>query len=70
MLARDRRATPGHSPASVEAVDLVRSLGADRSIGAAIGVGAAGFVDADRSRVVFAPHLAGRDEPLRDALQG
>ncbi|WP_298885388.1 ROK family glucokinase [uncultured Serinicoccus sp.] len=33
-----------------------------------VGVGAAGFVDADRGRVVFAPHLSWRDEPLRDTL--
>jgi len=70
VLDRDRRVTPGDSAASVEAaiVDLVRSLGTDRHIGA-VGVGAAGFVDEHRSRVVFAPHLAWRDEPLRDALQ-
>ncbi|NYI03288.1 ROK family glucokinase [Allostreptomyces psammosilenae] len=34
----------------------------------AVGVGAAGFVDAERSTVLFAPHLAWRREPLRDAL--
>ena len=31
---------------------------------AAVGIGAAGFVDADRATVVFAPHLSWRDEPL------
>lgn len=34
----------------------------------AVGVGAAGFVDAGRSTVMFAPNLAWRDEPLRDAV--
>lgn len=34
----------------------------------AIGIGAAGFVAADRATVVFAPHLSWRDEPLRDRL--
>ncbi len=34
----------------------------------AVGIGAAGWVDADRSRVLFAPHLSWRDEPLRDRL--
>jgi glucokinase len=32
---------------------------------AAVGIGAAGFVDASRSTVMFSPHLAWRDEPLR-----
>jgi glucokinase len=36
----------------------------------AIGVGAAGFVDAQRSTVLFAPNLAWRDEPLRTAIEG
>jgi glucokinase len=30
-----------------------------------VGIGAAGFVDAERSTVLFAPHLPWRDEPLR-----
>ncbi|MGH3412777.1 MAG: ROK family protein [Marmoricola sp.] len=34
----------------------------------AVGVGAAGFVDASRQRVVFAPHLSWRDEPLAARL--
>jgi glucokinase len=34
----------------------------------AVGIGAAGFVDADRARVLFAPHLAWRNEPLRDRV--
>ena len=35
----------------------------------AIGIGAAGFVGADRSTVVFAPHLSWRNEPLRENLR-
>ncbi|MGB3828122.1 MAG: ROK family protein, partial [Ornithinimicrobium sp.] len=34
-----------------------------------IGVGAAGFVDAERSTVRFAPHLSWRNEPLAARLQ-
>ena len=34
----------------------------------AVGVAAAGFVDAPGARVRFAPHLSWRDEPLRDRL--
>ncbi len=37
---------------------------------AAVGIGAAGLVDAGRSTVMFSPHLAWRDEPLRDAVMG
>ncbi|MGH3828662.1 MAG: ROK family protein, partial [Pseudonocardiaceae bacterium] len=35
----------------------------------AVGIGAAGFIDASRSTVMFAPNLAWRDEPLRASLQ-
>ena len=34
----------------------------------AVGIGAAGFVDATRSQVLFAPHLSWRNEPLREAV--
>ena len=48
-------------------VDLVLRL-ADRHDVHAVGVGAAGWVDAERSTVLFAPHLNWRNEPLRQAL--
>lgn len=48
--------------------DLVLSLG-DRHEVHAVGIAAAGFVDESRASVVFAPHLAWRNEPLRDALR-
>lgn len=35
----------------------------------AVGIGAAGFVAADRATVTFAPHLSWRQEPLGEALQ-
>src|SRR3712207_5919235 len=44
--------------------DVVRELQASHEV-EAVGIGAAGFVDAARSTVVFAPNLAWRDEPLR-----
>ena len=34
----------------------------------AVGIGAAGWIDADRSTVLYAPNLAWRDEPLRDEI--
>ncbi len=71
VLARERRETPGHSAAAVEetVVELVAGLRQEHEV-AAVGIGAAGFVDADRSRVMFSPHLAWRDEPVRDAVRG
>jgi glucokinase len=70
VIARARRPTPSRDPRAVErtiaeVVDELRRLG--RPI-AAVGIGAAGFVDADRARVLFAPHLAWRNEPLRDGV--
>jgi glucokinase len=67
VIARARRLTPSRDPDAVEAtiVDVVGELRAGRDI-VAVGIGAAGFVDAGRARVMFAPHLAWRDEPLRD----
>ncbi len=69
VLATEQRATPGRSVAAVEdtVVDLVTSLGRRYNV-AAVGIGAAGFVDASRSVVTFSPHLAWRDEPLRAAV--
>ncbi len=71
VLARDRRATPGHSAAAVEdlVVEIVEGFARDHDV-AAVGIGAAGFVDATRSSVLFSPHLAWRDEPVRDAVMG
>ncbi|KRE40194.1 ROK family glucokinase [Knoellia sp. Soil729] len=72
ILARARRDTPHRSkrPRVVEdtIVDVVEELRAQHADVAAVGIGAAGFVAADRATVVFAPHLSWRDEPLRDAL--
>jgi glucokinase len=69
VLDRQRRPTPGHSVAEVEdtIVELVHGFAESYDV-AAVGVGAAGFVDVTRSVVMFSPHLAWRDEPLRDAL--
>ena len=74
VVARARRDTPHRStsPAVVEdtIVDVVAELidGAGDDV-VAVGIGAAGFVAADRATVVFAPHLSWRDEPLEANLQ-
>lgn len=71
VLERLRTETPdkSKSPKVIEdtITELVLDL-SDRHDVHAVGVGAAGWVDADRSRVLFAPHLAWRNEPLREAL--
>lgn len=69
VLARARRLTPSRDPRAVEdtIVDVVQELRGRYEVGA-VGIGAAGFVDADRSHVLFAPHLAWRNEPLRAAV--
>jgi glucokinase len=72
---RARRDTPhrSKSPSVVEGtiVEVVAELieVARPAAIAAVGIGAAGFVAADRATVVFAPHLSWRHEPLREALQ-
>lgn len=70
VLAKTRRPTPSQSPDDVERTiaDLVAELRQDHDV-QAVGIGAAGFVDAERATVLFAPNLAWRDEPLRDAVQ-
>ncbi len=71
ILEQLRTETPdkSKSPKVVEdtIVELVLDL-SERHDVHAVGIGAAGWVDADRSRVLFAPHLSWRDEPLRDRL--
>jgi glucokinase len=72
---RARRDTPDRSksPSVVEGtiIEVVAELMqiAGPAAVAAVGIGAAGFVAADRATVVFAPHLSWRHEPLREALQ-
>jgi glucokinase len=71
VVERLRAETPDRSksPKVVEdiIVELVLDL-ADRHDVHAVGIGAAGFVDAERARVLFAPHLSWRNEPLQEAL--
>jgi len=71
VLATAQRDTPSDDPRRTEdvIVELVRELAASHDA-EAVGVGAAGFVDAERSTVLFAPNLAWRDEPLRAGIEG
>jgi glucokinase len=74
VLRRLVRATPGHHASAVESavVDLVRELAAaDGGVAGEVpgGVGAAGWMDPATGTVLFSPHLAWRNEPLRDRLE-
>ena len=70
ILAEARRATPGSDPRAVERVivELVEELGRGHRIWS-VGIGAAGWMDLDGGTVLFSPHLAWRNEPLRANLQ-
>ncbi|MDO5661625.1 MAG: ROK family protein [Brachybacterium sp.] len=60
-----QRPTPAREPEALESAvaDAVRELRRSHDV-RAVGIGAAGFVAADRRTVVFAANLAWRDRPL------
>lgn len=67
VRVRVRRDTPADDVAKTRdvIVEVVSELAAEYEV-AAVGIGAAGWIDANRSTVLFAPNIAWRDEPLRD----
>ncbi|GAB3941630.1 hypothetical protein GCM10027614_27310 [Micromonospora vulcania] len=67
VLVQARRDTPADDVGKTRDViiELVGELAAGRTI-ESVGIGAAGWIDASRSTVLFAPNLAWRDEPLRE----
>lgn len=69
LLARTHGDTPAEDAGRTlrVIVDVVRELSAAHPV-AAVGIGAAGWIDADRSTVRYAPNLAWRDEPLRESV--
>ncbi|MEU6024450.1 ROK family glucokinase [Micromonospora sp. NPDC048871] len=66
VLVQTRRDTPADDVGKTRDViiELVAELATGHDI-QAVGIGAAGWIDASRSTVLFAPNLAWRDEPLR-----
>jgi glucokinase len=70
VLEQARRETPAEDTKETleRIVDVIEELSAKHDV-EAVGIGAAGWIDADRSRVLYAPNLAWRDEPLRDEIQ-
>ncbi|HTS97190.1 MAG TPA: ROK family glucokinase [Streptosporangiaceae bacterium] len=70
IIEKLRRDTPATSPAQTARVISEAALQLlDRHLADAVGIGAAGFVDGIRSSVLFAPHLAWRDEPLQSRIE-
>jgi glucokinase len=71
ILDTARRATPGRSVSATEdAISAVVDELADRHGGpiVGVGVGAAGWFDRTGDTVLFSPHLAWRNQPLRKEL--
>jgi glucokinase len=69
LLATARRQTSAADPEAIEreVADVVAELRRGHDIDA-VGVAAAGFIEARTGVVLFAPNVAWRDEPLRDDL--
>lgn len=69
VLEQVRRPTPGHDVDETEdaITEVVGELASRHEI-VAVGIGAAGWIAADHATVLFSPHLAWRNEPLREAL--
>jgi glucokinase len=70
VLATERRATPDDDARQTAVViaDVVADLLAAHPGVEAVGVGAAGWIDAERSTVLFAPNVGWHNEPLRDRI--
>jgi len=66
VLARIRRRTPSSDPEHIVdvIVEIVRQLRTAHDA-VPVGIGAAGYIDVDRSTVLFAPNLVWRNTPLR-----
>ena len=69
IIDTERRSTPSRDAPETERViaEVVQVLAARHEV-VAVGIGAAGWIANDRATVLFSPHLAWRNEPLRDAL--
>lgn len=70
VVARTRRETQPSRPDEIvgAVADGIAELRRDHEV-VAVGVAAAGYIDAARSTVMFAPNLAWRDNPLRAQVE-
>ncbi|MET8544868.1 ROK family glucokinase [Kitasatospora sp. NPDC004799] len=70
ILARTRVPTPADPQWAVDAIaQAVRELKDQHPGVEAVGVGAPGFVDSNRSTVIFAPNIDWENEPLRGRVE-
>lgn len=71
IASRLVRPTPSTSPEAVEdaIVEVVQTLSRQHHV-VSVGIGAAGWVDTEQALVRFSPHLAWRNEPLKQRLEG
>ncbi|MFD8703304.1 ROK family glucokinase [Kitasatospora sp. NPDC059648] len=70
ILARTRVPTPADPQWAVDAIaQAVRELKEQHPDVTAVGVGAPGFVDSNRSTVIFAPNIDWENEPLRGRIE-
>jgi glucokinase len=61
--------TPEDSDKTADAIaEAVRKVRGDHEVGA-VGLGAAGFIDADRATVLFAPNVSWVNEPLKARIE-
>jgi glucokinase len=68
IVASARASTPGTVGRTEDVVaGLVDGLRAEHEV-TAVGLAVAGFISADRSKVMFAPHLAWRDDPVPERM--
>ncbi len=69
VLVQTRRDTPADDPPETVAriAEVIKELSAAHQIDG-VGIGAAAWIDADRSTVLYAPNLAWRNLALRDKL--
>lgn len=65
-----RRNTPVDDPGEVIAntIDVIRELVKTHEV-SAVGIGAAGWMNSERTTVLFAPNLPWRDEPLLERIE-
>jgi glucokinase len=69
MLDSCKVPTPENSDQTADAIaEAVRKVRGDYEI-AAVGLGAAGFIDADRATVLFAPNVSWVNEPLKTRIE-
>lgn len=70
IIASLREPTPASDTTRTAEViaDVIKRLSASHEV-EAVGIGAAGFVDAARATVLFAPNLAWRNEPLKQKVE-